>query len=83
MATSRFLTNSRLLTYAGWGHSAYGRNQCTREFVNAYLLQQRLPPVGTVCPANPNPFVAAQTASAARGSHAVGSPPDWILLPEP
>ena len=83
VATSRFLKNSRLLSYAGWGHTAYGRNECTREFVNAYLLRQKLPPAGSVCPANPNPFLTAPTPPAADGSHAVGSPPDWMLLPEP
>jgi pimeloyl-ACP methyl ester carboxylesterase len=83
VATSQFLKNSRLLTYAGWGHTAYGRNECTRGFVNAYLLEQELPPAGTVCPANPNPFLAAPTTSPARGSHATGSPPDWMLPPEP
>jgi pimeloyl-ACP methyl ester carboxylesterase len=83
LATSRFLENSRLLSYAGWGHTAYGRNECTREFVNAYLMEQELPPAGTVCPANPNPFLAAPTMSSAAGSHALGSPPDWMLMPEP
>jgi pimeloyl-ACP methyl ester carboxylesterase len=83
VATSRFLKNSRLLSYAGWGHTAYSRNECTRAYVNAYLLEQMLPPIGTVCPANPNPFLAATTTPAARSVHGVGSPPDWVLLPEP
>ena len=83
VATSRLLKNSRLLSYAGWGHTAYGRSACTQEFVNAYLLEQRLPPAGTVCPANPNPFLAATTTSDAGDAHGVGSPPDWMLMPEP
>jgi pimeloyl-ACP methyl ester carboxylesterase len=55
-ASARLLPNSRLLTYAGWGHTAYFRSDCTRLHVNVYLLDGSLPPAGTVCPANPNPF---------------------------
>jgi len=56
-ATTRLLRNSRLLTYAGWGHVAYPRSQCTVDHVTAYLLDLTLPPDGTICPANPNPFL--------------------------
>ena len=56
-ASANLLTNSRLLAYAGWGHTAYGRSDCVTAHVNAYLLAGTLPPAGTVCPANPNPFV--------------------------
>jgi TAP-like protein len=83
VATSRLLVNSRLLSYAGWGHTAYGRSECTTEFVDAYLLDGTLPPRGTVCPANPNPFLVAAATSAARTTPAVGLPPAWLLAPEP
>ncbi|GLZ33321.1 hydrolase [Lentzea sp. NBRC 105346] len=56
-AVARQLPNSRLLAYAGWGHTAYGRSGCTTEYMNNYLLTGALPPVGTVCAANPNPFL--------------------------
>ncbi|MGZ5417992.1 MAG: alpha/beta hydrolase, partial [Nocardioides sp.] len=56
VASDRLLRNSRLLSYAGWGHTAYGRNGCVAGYVDAYLLRGKLPPAGTVCPANPNPF---------------------------
>ena len=82
-ASSRLLENSRLLSYAGWGHSAYGRSACTREFVNEYLLDGALPPVGTICPANPNPFLEAAATSARAGTTAAGLPPSWLLRPEP
>ena len=82
-ATSRLLENSRLLSYAGWGHTAYGRSTCTTEYVDRYLLDGTLPPVDTVCPANPNPFVEAATArSAPLRVPAVGLPPSWLLRPE-
>jgi hypothetical protein len=79
-ATSRLLEDSRLLSYAGWGHTAYGRSECTTEYIDAYLLDRSLPPVGTVCPANPNPFLSA-AARSARRTPAVALPPDWLLRP--
>ena len=61
-AANRFLRGSALLSYAGWGHTAYGRSECTTEYVNAYLVDGAVPPAGTVCPANPNPFLELATA---------------------
>jgi pimeloyl-ACP methyl ester carboxylesterase len=80
-ASARLLRNSRLLTYAGWGHTAYGRSACATEHVNAYLLRGTLPRAGTVCPANPNPFVtsAARTSAASAGVEPVGRPPAWTF----
>jgi pimeloyl-ACP methyl ester carboxylesterase len=79
VATSKLLKNSRLLAYAGWGHTAYGRSECTTRHVNAYLLHRRLPPEGTVCPANPNPFAVTTSLRAAeRARPLVGlPPPSW------
>ena len=57
VASSRFLNDSVLLSYAGWGHTAFGRSQCVTDYVVQYLLDGSLPPEGTVCPANPNPFL--------------------------
>jgi pimeloyl-ACP methyl ester carboxylesterase len=61
VASNRLLPNSRLLSYAGWGHTAAysGRSQCTDDFVSQYLLSGSVPPKGTVCPAAANPFVIA------------------------
>jgi pimeloyl-ACP methyl ester carboxylesterase len=80
-ATAKLLPNSRLLSYAGWGHTAYGRSACTTNYVNAYLKNGALPPVGTVCPANPNPFVppAPSARAATRAQPLVGLPPVWQL----
>lgn len=58
-ASDRLLRNSRLLTYAGWGHTAYGRSTCTSAHVDRYLLTGALPARGTVCPANRSPFTSA------------------------
>jgi pimeloyl-ACP methyl ester carboxylesterase len=80
VASARLLAGSRLLTYAGWGHTAYGRNACVAEHVNEYLVRGSLPPRGTVCAANPNPFmesVALRTAPASGPS--IGLPPPWLF----
>lgn len=82
-ASSRLLIGSRLLSYAGWGHTAYGRNACTTEYIDAYLLDGTLPPEGTVCPANPNPFAAATGLAAERQAPLLGLPPSWLLRPNP
>jgi pimeloyl-ACP methyl ester carboxylesterase len=58
-ASARNIKGSRLLSYAGWGHTAYNRNTCVAGYVNSYLLTGALPAEGTVCAANPNPFQAA------------------------
>ena len=81
-AANRLLKGSRLLSYAGWGHTAYGRSACTTAFVDAYLLSGSLPPEGTVCPANPNPFLVP-AARIARAEPVAGLPPAWVLRPEP
>ncbi len=80
-ASARLLRNSRLLSYAGWGHTAYGRSDCTTDHIDRYLLTGALPPAGTVCPANPNPFVAATASRSARTAPFTVAPPPWLLLP--
>jgi pimeloyl-ACP methyl ester carboxylesterase len=72
--------NSRLLSYAGWGHTAFGRSGCTTDYITAYLLDGSLPPAGTVCPANPNPFVprfrpSPRSAVSAALAQSHGGPP--------
>jgi pimeloyl-ACP methyl ester carboxylesterase len=62
------LPNSRLLSYAGWGHTVYwGVSTCIDAAVNAYLINGILPAAGTVCQPEIDPFQPAQPASAAAG----------------
>jgi pimeloyl-ACP methyl ester carboxylesterase len=82
-AVNQQLANSRLLSYAGWGHTAYGRNDCTTAHIDAYLVGGTLPRTGTVCRANPNPFLSAPAALAAPTDPVAGAPPSWLLRPEP
>jgi pimeloyl-ACP methyl ester carboxylesterase len=79
VATAGLLPNSRLLSYAGWGHTAYKRSTCVTDFVNAYLLAVALPPEGQVCPANPNPFQSGAGRDNRRARVLVGLPPAWLL----
>ena len=83
-ASAKLLRNARLLSYAGWGHTAYGRSECTTEHVDRYLVDGTLPPKGTVCPANPNPFLdVAEARLSSAAAPAVGLPPSWLVRPEP
>jgi pimeloyl-ACP methyl ester carboxylesterase len=86
--TSRLLRGSRLLSYAGWGHTAFERSACAAAYTAAYLYDGTLPPEGTVCPANPSPWASAE-ASGALSSKATapeqklpvnGLPPPWLQL---
>ena len=62
---SKLLPNSRLLSYAGWGHTAYlqAGNFCVDSLVTTYLLTSRVPPEGTVCQPEGSPF-GPESASA-------------------
>ncbi|WP_406070583.1 alpha/beta hydrolase [Micromonospora sp. NBC_01638] len=42
-----------LLTYEGSGHASYPRTECTRSYVERYLIERATPPAGTSCPAVP------------------------------
>lgn len=74
------LPNSRLLSYAGWGHTAYGITECTTSTIDTYVLTGELPPEGTVCEAEPNPFLASTFRSVDRQGPVV-DPPSWLLRP--
>jgi pimeloyl-ACP methyl ester carboxylesterase len=78
VASSKLLKNSRLLSYAGWGHTAFGRSSCATDHIIAYLRDGTLPPAGTVCPANFNPFLSPAT-SRAQGMRVpmIGLPPAY------
>ena len=62
---SRLMTNSRLLTYDGWGHGiAYtNRSACVSDAASRYLIDGTLPTEGASCPAAANPFASAKQSS--------------------
>jgi pimeloyl-ACP methyl ester carboxylesterase len=63
------LPNSRLLSYAGWGHTVYwGVSSCVDAAVNAYLIDGVLPAKGTVCQPEINPFPPVEPNPAAVGA---------------
>ncbi|MFJ6198079.1 alpha/beta hydrolase [Micromonospora sp. NPDC092111] len=43
--------HGRLVTYEGWGHGTYLRNECTIATVDRYLIDLALPTPGARCPA--------------------------------
>lgn len=53
---SNLLPNSRLLTVHGWGHTSLFMSQCADAVQTRYLVDLRLPPVGTVCEQDHVPF---------------------------
>jgi pimeloyl-ACP methyl ester carboxylesterase len=67
VTVSRLLPNSRLLTYEGWGHTAYlgAGSSCTDAAVSGYLLTGALPAVGTRCPVEFDPFRSGPPAARA------------------
>jgi len=79
-AATKWLKDARLLSYAGWGHCAFPRgNACVVSHVVRYLFDGSLPPEGTVCPANPSPFLPAtvlgQFGAFAGEAPKIGLPP--------
>ncbi|MGH8962111.1 MAG: alpha/beta hydrolase [Jatrophihabitantaceae bacterium] len=48
----RTMGNAELLSWDGEGHTSYLLGStCIDDYVNAYLIDQKLPPAGTTCPA--------------------------------
>ncbi len=50
------LPNSRLVSSNSWGHTAYGTSACVNTAVETYLLTTAVPPVGTKCVGDVQPF---------------------------
>jgi pimeloyl-ACP methyl ester carboxylesterase len=72
-AAARLLPNSRLLSYAGWGHAAafIAGNACVDAATTRYLLTSQVPAAGTVCRPQGSPFdppPAATLAATPAGS---------------
>jgi pimeloyl-ACP methyl ester carboxylesterase len=59
VAMSRLLARARLLTVRGYGHTELlNPSRCAALYESRYLLAGTLPPAGTVCPQNGQPFPA-------------------------
>ncbi|ABK51842.1 tripeptidyl-peptidase B [Acidothermus cellulolyticus 11B] len=48
---ARLLGSGHLLVWNGEGHTAYPKTTCVTDYVDAYLIDLRLPPAGASCPA--------------------------------
>jgi pimeloyl-ACP methyl ester carboxylesterase len=55
----KLLTNSRLLTVNGWGHTSLFTSECANNIVSDYLLTGSLPAKGTSCDPDVTPFGAS------------------------
>ncbi len=55
-ALNTLLADSRLLTLDGWGHGALGESTCVGAKAADYLVSGTLPPAGTVCRQDDEPF---------------------------
>ncbi|WP_167761912.1 alpha/beta hydrolase [Blastococcus sp. CT_GayMR19] len=82
VTASELLPNAALLTYGGWGHTAYlsAGNFCVDSHVTRYLLTGELPEAGTVCPPEGSPF--GPTSAAALSTAQVGAAVHASTLPE-
>jgi hypothetical protein len=82
VAVSRLLPNSRLLSYAGWGHAAYfiAGNFCVDSHVTRYLLTGQVPPVDTVCQPEGSPL--GPTSAATPAETRVGAALHALAVPE-
>ncbi|GAA0583842.1 alpha/beta hydrolase [Paractinoplanes ferrugineus] len=74
VAAAHLLPNSRLLSYAGWGHAAYfiAFNPCVNDRVGEYLITGRPPAPGTVCQPVGSPFDAPAPAASAAPAGTAG-----------
>ena len=76
VTASRLLPNSRLLSYAGWGHAAFlvAGNFCVDSTVTRYFLSTRVPAAGAVCQPEGSPFgpLAASAQARAKAAATVG-----------
>jgi pimeloyl-ACP methyl ester carboxylesterase len=83
VTVSRLLPGASLLSYAGWGHTAYlGRgNFCVDDKVTQYLVTTLTPAPGTVCPPEGSPFGPTEASAAARSAASVAAALDRVVLP--
>jgi pimeloyl-ACP methyl ester carboxylesterase len=57
VAMARELAHARLLTVDGYGHTAFlNPSTCAYDYVSRYVVDGTLPPPGTVCPQDQQPF---------------------------
>jgi pimeloyl-ACP methyl ester carboxylesterase len=57
VAMARELADARLLTVDGYGHTAFlNPSTCAYDYVSRYVVDGTLPPPGTVCPQDQQPF---------------------------
>jgi pimeloyl-ACP methyl ester carboxylesterase len=81
LKAARLLPNSKLLSYAGWGHTAYFRgNFCVDNTVTTYLVKVQPPAKGKVCQPEGSPFGPdAVEATQSRAARAIADSQQGVL----
>jgi pimeloyl-ACP methyl ester carboxylesterase len=80
VVASKLLKGSRLLSFAGLSHTAFGYSDCASGYIERYLADGTLPPAGTVCPALPNPYLPQPALRAAQAPRPPSiRPPAWMI----
>lgn len=74
VAAADLLPSSRLVTSDSWGHTAYGSSMCVTDVVDAYLVAGTVPPAGTRCTGDAQPFTDRSATLAERPSPPVVPP---------
>ena len=80
VTVASLLPNSRLLSSASWGHTAFGTSACVTTAVESYLLTKALPAKGTHCVGDTQPF-APTTGSGTSSPPSRQLPPVVPILP--
>jgi hypothetical protein len=82
VTASRLLPNSYLLSSDSWGHTAYGTSTCVTSTMDTYLLSVTLPPRGTTCTGDVQPFTTPLNGPpTAKAAPAHARPPIAPLVP--
>ena len=72
MKLDRIMPRSRLLTLNGYGHTTILASACTAQAVERYLVSVELPPRGTVCEPDVQPFDEPATPLQVSGGRNLG-----------
>nr|WP_130512803.1 alpha/beta hydrolase [Krasilnikovia cinnamomea] len=83
VSASKLLPGSRLLSSDSWGHTAYGTSACVTDAVDAYLVRRELPPAGTVCTGDIQPFAGVPAAAQGAATHPAPGAEAFTVRPHP
>jgi len=83
LSAAALSANGRLLSSDSWGHTAYGTSDCVTDAVDAYLVDGVLPPEGTLCHGDVQPFEPLADSARTAGSTGTGKQLPPVPGPRP